>query len=325
MGRLFRRPLPSGEAGTELVVVPDCVPLGAGGDAAGPGPAGVEGLPRAADQLERVERPRPGEAGRAPERGVGLGERGAHAAPAPGRLLGRDRLRAPAVALRDAGGGLAGPLPALAGDAGRPHARGAGARPPPARRARATRKALPTPNPAKGPWLGWAAPASPHACGVMCMVRPSERARHRPVRDARLATPTIRAAAGWDPRPACSHRSSSAAGRVAQGARLGPRGRRRPRRPPQPKGWRHGRDSNRREETAMAAQQSTRVSSLRDSSSLTNRPEWLSPRDIAEVFGVGKSKSYEICATLPHIYVGRNIRVHRLTVLQEFREKGCLP
>ena len=49
------------------------------------------------------------------------------------------------------------------------------------------------------------------------------------------------------------------------------------------------------------------------------------PRDIAEVFGVGKSKSYEICAALPHIYVGRNIRVHRLTVLQELREKGCLP
>lgn len=76
---------------------------------------------------------------------------------------------------------------------------------------------------------------------------------------------------------------------------------------------------------AMATQQATRVSSLRDSSPLVDRPEWLSPRDIAEVFGVGKSKSYEICAALPHIYVGRNIRVHRLTVLQELREKGCLP
>ncbi len=51
----------------------------------------------------------------------------------------------------------------------------------------------------------------------------------------------------------------------------------------------------------MAAQQSTKISSLKDSSPLTDRPEWLSPKDIAEVFGVGKSKSYEICAALPHI------------------------
>lgn len=72
-------------------------------------------------------------------------------------------------------------------------------------------------------------------------------------------------------------------------------------------------------------EETTKAASLRASSPLVDRPEWLSPRDIAEVFGVGKSKSYEICAALPHIYVGRNIRVHRLTVLQELREKGCLP
>ncbi len=58
---------------------------------------------------------------------------------------------------------------------------------------------------------------------------------------------------------------------------------------------------------------------------LRDRPEWLSPRDIAEVFGVGKSKSYEICAALPHIYVGRNIRVNRQTVAKEILEKGRLP
>ena len=75
----------------------------------------------------------------------------------------------------------------------------------------------------------------------------------------------------------------------------------------------------------MAVQESTRAKSLRDSSPLVDRPEWLSPRDIAEVFNVGKSKSYEMCAALPHIYVGRNIRVHRKTVLNELREKGCLP
>ena len=69
----------------------------------------------------------------------------------------------------------------------------------------------------------------------------------------------------------------------------------------------------------------SRASALRDSSPLRDRPEWLSPRDIAEVFGVGKSKSYEICAALPHIYVGRNIRVHRKTVMKELMERGRLP
>ncbi len=53
------------------------------------------------------------------------------------------------------------------------------------------------------------------------------------------------------------------------------------------------------------------ASALRDNSALRDRPEWLSPRDIAEVFGVGKSKSYEICAALPHIYVGRQALLYQ--------------
>ena len=28
---------------------------------------------------------------------------------------------------------------------------------------------------------------------------------------------------------------------------------------------------------------------------LMERPEWLSPRDIAEVFGVGTTQSYKVC------------------------------
>lgn len=55
------------------------------------------------------------------------------------------------------------------------------------------------------------------------------------------------------------------------------------------------------------------------------RPEWLSPRDIAGVFGMGKTKSYEIYAALPHIYVDRNIRVHKRTIMRELREKERLP
>ena len=66
------------------------------------------------------------------------------------------------------------------------------------------------------------------------------------------------------------------------------------------------------------------ASSLRDTSPLLDRPEWLSPRDLQEVFGVGKTKAYDICAALPHIYVGRNIRVHRKTVVKELLEKGRL-
>ena len=67
------------------------------------------------------------------------------------------------------------------------------------------------------------------------------------------------------------------------------------------------------------------ASALRDTSPLLDRPEWLSPRDLQEVFGVGKTKAYDICAALPHIYVGRNIRVNRKTVAKEIMEKGRLP
>lgn len=67
------------------------------------------------------------------------------------------------------------------------------------------------------------------------------------------------------------------------------------------------------------------ASALRDTSPLLDRPEWLSPRDLMEVFGVGKTKAYDICAALPHIYVGRNIRVNRKTVAKEIMEKGRLP
>lgn len=37
------------------------------------------------------------------------------------------------------------------------------------------------------------------------------------------------------------------------------------------------------------------------------------------------SEPYEICAALPHTYAGRNIRVHKRTVMRGLREKGRLP
>ena len=69
----------------------------------------------------------------------------------------------------------------------------------------------------------------------------------------------------------------------------------------------------------------SRASSLKNNSSLNDRPEWLSPRDIQEVFGVGRTKAFEICRALPHIYVGNAIRVNRRTIRDELMEKGRLP
>ena len=69
----------------------------------------------------------------------------------------------------------------------------------------------------------------------------------------------------------------------------------------------------------------TGASSLRDHSPLSDRPEWLSPRDLQEVFGIGRTKSFNICKELPHIYIGRCIRVHKSTIVNELRERraGC--
>jgi hypothetical protein len=58
---------------------------------------------------------------------------------------------------------------------------------------------------------------------------------------------------------------------------------------------------------------------------LMERPEWLSPRDIAEVFGVGTTQSYKVCQALPHIYIGSSIRVNRASILAALREGGRLP
>ena len=67
------------------------------------------------------------------------------------------------------------------------------------------------------------------------------------------------------------------------------------------------------------------ASALRDTSPLLDRPEWLSPRDLQEVFGIGRTKSFDICNQLPHIYIGRCIRVHKSTIVKELMEKGRLP
>jgi hypothetical protein len=43
------------------------------------------------------------------------------------------------------------------------------------------------------------------------------------------------------------------------------------------------------------------------------------------VFVIGRSKSFEICNALPHINIGRSIRVHKSTITKELLEKGRLP
>ena len=64
---------------------------------------------------------------------------------------------------------------------------------------------------------------------------------------------------------------------------------------------------------------------LKDCSGLMERPEWLGPRDLMEVFGIGRTKAFEVCKALPHIYIGRSVRVNRRTIAQELMEKGKLP
>lgn len=65
--------------------------------------------------------------------------------------------------------------------------------------------------------------------------------------------------------------------------------------------------------------------SLADTSPLSDRPEWLGPRDIQEVFGIGRTKSYQVINALPHIRVGGLIRVNRRTMQKELLDKGRLP
>lgn len=66
----------------------------------------------------------------------------------------------------------------------------------------------------------------------------------------------------------------------------------------------------------MTAGKGTRPSS---STPLMERAEWLSTRDIADVFGFGLTKAYRVCQTLPHIYVGRSICVNKALVASNIR------
>ena len=74
-----------------------------------------------------------------------------------------------------------------------------------------------------------------------------------------------------------------------------------------------------------ATQRVVQVARLRDNTTLRDRPEWLGPRDLQEVFGIGSSKSFKVCNALPHINIGRSIRVHKSTITKELLEKGRLP
>ena len=62
-----------------------------------------------------------------------------------------------------------------------------------------------------------------------------------------------------------------------------------------------------------------------DTTPLDKRGEWLSPMDIKEVFGVGRTTAYRVVMALPHIKVGNVVRVHKSTVYKALREQGCLP
>ena len=75
----------------------------------------------------------------------------------------------------------------------------------------------------------------------------------------------------------------------------------------------------------MAGKPTGAARRLADNAPLSDRPEWLGPRDIQEVFGVGRTKSYQIINALPHIRVGGLVRVNRRTVQRELLDCGELP
>lgn len=43
------------------------------------------------------------------------------------------------------------------------------------------------------------------------------------------------------------------------------------------------------------------------------------------MFTIGQTKSFNVCQALSHIYIGKSIRVHKSTIVNELREKGLLP
>lgn len=62
-----------------------------------------------------------------------------------------------------------------------------------------------------------------------------------------------------------------------------------------------------------------------DNAPLSDRPEWLGPRDIQEVFDVSRMKSRQLVNALPHVRVGELTRMNRRTVQCELLDKGRLP
>jgi len=56
---------------------------------------------------------------------------------------------------------------------------------------------------------------------------------------------------------------------------------------------------------------------------LRERPEWLSPRDLQEIFGIGRTHAWKICTSLTHVYLGpRSIRIHQSTLSEYLRRGG---
>lgn len=52
---------------------------------------------------------------------------------------------------------------------------------------------------------------------------------------------------------------------------------------------------------------------------LAQRGEWLSPRDLEETLSVSRTTAWRIATRLPHVRIGRGIRVARSDVLAALR------
>lgn len=62
-----------------------------------------------------------------------------------------------------------------------------------------------------------------------------------------------------------------------------------------------------------------------DRTLLEKRGEWLSAHDLQEVFGIGRNTAYGIIHAMPHIKIGRSLRVKKDDLCQALETTGELP
>ena len=62
-----------------------------------------------------------------------------------------------------------------------------------------------------------------------------------------------------------------------------------------------------------------------DRTLLEKRGEWLSAHDLQEVFGIGQNTADGIIHAMPHIKIGRSLRVKKVDLYQALETTGEVP